>query len=246
MTPIFPALKALLDVIRKHEAPKGYGQIYGGAKGVPKDTDVSKMTLNGVLAFQRRMLDGKSASTACGGYQFLRKTLMATIAQMGLKGSELWDADLQDRMAVHLMNNRGLGKYMTGQISRDTFCNNLAKEWASLPVVTAIKGASRMLVPGQSYYAGDGLNKAFHKPVVILALVEALKTTEKPVQPVPHIPAPMAQQPLPTPPAPAFEDSYEYSERVEAELQERLKAEAAFKPPEPKRGFWTWLKSLFA
>src|SRR3989337_1370247 len=100
-------LKALLDAIRKHEG-RTYGQIYFGAKGVPKDTDVSKLTLAGVLDLQLRMLQAKSASTACGGYQFLRKTLAATITQMGLSGRELWDAGLQDRMAVHLMAGRGL------------------------------------------------------------------------------------------------------------------------------------------
>ncbi len=220
---ITPQLKALLDAIGKHEAPKGYGQIYGGAKGVPKDTDVSKLTLDGVLNFQSRMLAGKSASTACGRYQFLRKTLMATIAQMGLKGDELWDAALQDRMAVHLMMNRGLGKYLDGVISRETFANNLAKEWASLPVVTAIRGATRDLVPGQSYYAGDGLNKAFHKPAAILALLDAMRQApQKPVQPVPHIPAPMAPPVAKAPPV-------------------TLPAN----PAPPKLTFWQWLASLF-
>lgn len=200
---ISPALKILLDTIRKHEAPKGYGQIYGGAKGVPKDTDVSKLTLAGVLSLQQRMLAAGSASSACGGYQFIRKTLIATIAQMGLKGTELWDADLQDLMAIHLMENRGLSKYMAGQISLETFCNNLAREWASLPVVTRIKGQKRIVEPGETYYAGDGLNRAHHNPAAIMGLVDALKSTEKPVQPIPPVPAPMAPEPAPLPATPS-------------------------------------------
>lgn len=168
-------LKALLDAIGKHEAPKGYGQIYGGAKGVPKDTDVSKLTLDGVLKLQQKMKDAGSASTACGRYQFLRKTLQATISQMGLDGDELWSPALQDRMAVHLMNGRGLEIYLAGNMSRDAFCNNLAMEWASLPVVTRIKGQKRMVDPGETYYAGDKLNKAFHTSQAIIALVEALR-----------------------------------------------------------------------
>jgi muramidase (phage lysozyme) len=198
---ISPALKALLAAIRAHEGGT-YGRIYYGAKGVPKDTDVSKLTLNGVLALQQRMRDAGSASTACGGYQFLRKTLMATIAQMGLKGTELWDAALQDRMAIHLMKGRGLEMYLTDRMSRDDFCNNLAKEWASLPVVTKIKGQRRMVFPGETYYAGDDLNRALHKPEAILKLVEALKGTEMPAQPAPDAPAPMAPKPVPIPPVP--------------------------------------------
>ena len=194
---ISPPLKALLDAIGKHEAPKGYGQIYGGAKGVSKATDVSRLTLDEVLAFQKRMLAGGSASTACGRYQFLRKTLMATIIEMGLGGNDVWTPTLQDRMALHLIEKRGLSKFQAGRISREEFANNLAKEWASLPVVTAIKGASRQLVPGQSYYAGDGLNKAFHKPAAILALLDAIA---KPVGGVSPVPAPDTTEPVPVKP----------------------------------------------
>ena len=183
-------LKPLLEAIRKHEAPKGYGQIYSGATGVSKATDVSKLTLDEVLALQKRMLVAGSASTACGGYQFIRKTLLATISQMGLKGSEVWSPELQDRMAIHLMMGRGLGKYLDGRMSREDFANNLAKEWASLPVVTRIKGQKRMVNPGESYYAGDGLNRAFHKPEAILKLVDALKGSQMPAQPDPAMPAP--------------------------------------------------------
>jgi len=195
---ITPALKALLDAIRKCEG-KTYGQIYHGAKGVPKDTDVSKLTLDGVLALQQRMLDNKSASTACGGYQFLRKTLVATMSQMRLTGKELWAAALQDEMAVHLMKGRKLEMYLTGRMSREDFANNLAMEWASLPVVTRIMGAHRMVNPGETYYAGDGLNKAFHKPADILALLDALRSgsPQMPTQPIPDVPATDTPAPKP-------------------------------------------------
>ena len=175
----------LLSAIRKHEAPKGYGQVYSGAKGVGKNADVSKMTLDGVLNFQTTMLAKGSASTACGGYQFLRKTLKATIAEMGLKGSEVWTPELQDRMAVYLMQKRGLGEYLDGTLSAEGFANNLAKEWASLPVVSGPK-------KGRSFYAGDGLNKSFHEPSAIMALVSAVKAPRKPAQPVSPAPAPVA------------------------------------------------------
>lgn len=175
----------LLSAIRKHEAPKGYGQVYSGAKGVGKNADVSKMTLDGVLNFQTTMLAKGSASTACGGYQFLRKTLKATIAEMGLKGSEVWTPELQDRMAVYLMQKRGLGEYLDGTLSAEGFANNLAKEWASLPVVSGPK-------KGRSFYAGDGLNKSFHEPSAIMALVSAVKAPRNPAQPVSPVPAPVA------------------------------------------------------
>jgi len=211
-----PSLKALLDAIGKHEAPKGYGQIYGGAKGVPKNTDVSKMTLAGVQDLQRRMLAAGSKSTACGRYQFIRKTLAATINSMGLNGSERWDAALQDRMAIFLMEARGLSKFVIGSISREAFANSLAREWASLPVVSVIRGANRILEPGQSYYAGDGLNKAFHKPQAILALLDAIKRPVQPVSVPVAMPAPIYPQKPATPPLPPA-------------------------PALPKRTWWQWL-----
>lgn len=168
-------LKALLDAIGKHEAPKGYGQIYGGAKGVPKDTDVSKMKLKDVQALQRRMIAAGSKSTASGRYQFIKNTLNATIAEMGLTGEEVWGPDLQDQMALHLVTKRGLSKYLDGQMGREDFANNLAKEWASLPVVNKQWNGKRWVEAGQSYYAGDGLNKAFHPVSDVLKLVDALK-----------------------------------------------------------------------
>lgn len=217
---ISPAMKALLDAIRAKEAPKGYGQIYSGAKGVSLATDVSRMTLDEVLAFQKQMLRGGSASTACGGYQFLRKTLMQTILAMGLTGREVWKPELQDRMALHLMEGRGLGRYMADEITAEAFANNLAKEWASLPVVTAIKGSEGfILMPGQSYYAGDGLNKAHHKPGPIMALVKALKA------------APVTQSPP---------DTADFKEEL---AEERMKEKPATESP---TGFWAWLKWWFS
>lgn len=193
--------RPLLDAIRLHEG-KTYGQIYYGAKGVPRDTDCSKLTLNGVLDLQQRMKNAGSASTACGAYQFLRKTLVVTIQQMGLSGYELWARDLQDQMAIHLMKGRGLEMFIAGKMNATDFANSLAREWASLPVVSAIKGgAGFLLKPGQSYYAGDGLNKSFHAPEVILALMTGLRA-EGPQQAAPPqvMNDAVAARPAPAPP----------------------------------------------
>lgn len=159
---------ALLDSIGAKEAPRGYGQVYGGAR-VARGTDVSQMTINQILAMQRQMVASGSKSTAVGRYQFLRKTLAQTVAEMGLNGSETWTPDLQDRMAVHLMEHRGLNAYLDGKITPEQFANNLSMEWASLPVVDGPK-------KGRSYYAGDGLNHSFHTPQEMLALVKGLKS----------------------------------------------------------------------
>ncbi len=133
-----PSMVSLLALIRSKEAPKGYGQIYSGARGVSKDIDCTKYTIDGVLGLQARMIKAGSRSTACAGYQFIRRTLMAVKSGMGLTGREMMTPDMQDRMAIYLMQGRGLNRYMAGTMTVEDFCNNLAMEWASLPVVKRI------------------------------------------------------------------------------------------------------------
>lgn len=55
------------------------------------------------------------------------------------------------------------------KISREQFAANLAMEWAALP---RIIGGN----PTQSYYAGDGLNKARISTGEVLAAIDKLKT----------------------------------------------------------------------
>jgi len=134
---------------------------------------LTSMTLDQIRALQQKMVP--YGSSASGRYQFIRGTFDATRKAMGLPGDAIWSPAVQDNMALNRLNKRGLTKYLAGEISREDFANNLAKEWASLPVVTHIQGATRMLEPGQSYYAGDGLNKSLHTPQEILHAIDAIQ-----------------------------------------------------------------------
>src|SRR5690606_38976654 len=125
--------------------------------------------------------------SAAGAYQFMRNTLDAPRTlrdiegEMGLTGEELFDADLQDLMGFHLLKRRGYYEFIVGRLSLTQFGNRLAMEWASLPVLSAIKGAHRKLKRGQSFYAGDGTNKSLPKPQdveVVLARVLATRAAE--------------------------------------------------------------------
>jgi len=142
-------LAGLLGFIGNLEAPLGYNQVYGRNKMAPLD----QMTINQVLSYQRDRVRRGSPSSAVGRYQFIRPTLRGLVRELGLSGDELFTPELQDSLAVHLLKRRGLDKYLDGQISLENFGNSLAREWASLPVLTGRKR-------GRSYYAGDGLNNA--------------------------------------------------------------------------------------
>lgn len=114
------------------------------------------------LAWAKRF-SSKKASSAAGAAQFMLFTLNGLIKELKLSGSQLFDANLQDRLAFHLLKRRGYNEFISGKITITEFGKRLAQEWASFPVLENCKGAHRQLVRGQSYYAGDSLNKALIK-----------------------------------------------------------------------------------
>lgn len=180
----------LLDFIRKVETGRddasAYDVIYAHKQGkLPKP--ITTMTVGELQAHQASGWPAKS--TAAGGYQFMRKTLGDLRKELGLRDGQQFDPNLQDRLAYHLLKRRGYEKFAEGKLSVNAFALNLAKEWASLPVLADTKGAHREVKRGQSYYAGDGLNKSLTKPVTVeqvLAQVQ-VAVSGAPVPPPPDI-----------------------------------------------------------
>lgn len=170
----------LLDFIRETEVGRGdrasYDVIYGNKQHkLPRP--ITSMTLDEVEAAQSGW-SKRFGSSAAGGYQFMKNTLDAPRTlrdiegEMGLTGQERFTPDLQDRMAYHLLKRRGYPEFIAGKISRSEFGKRLAQEWASLPVLADMKGATRKVRRGQSYYAGDGLNKALVRPETVEAVLK--------------------------------------------------------------------------
>lgn len=154
-------VNGLLQLIGGIEAPQGYDQVYGGSRIQPP-RPITTMTVDEVIDWQNRSVRSGSASSAAGRYQIIRGTLGELKKGGHVRGSDTFDAATQDRLARVLMEKRGLSKYQSGGMSAETFANNLAKEWASLPVVNGKKR-------GSSYYGGDGLNKALTTPERVLS-----------------------------------------------------------------------------
>ncbi len=177
----------LLDFIGDLEAPQGYGTIYADKQGrLPKP--LTSMTLGEVIDAQKAW-SKNHGSSAAGRYQFLRATLTDLSKELGLRGSQRFDADLQDRLGFHLLKRRGYEAFMAGKISRTEFGKRLAQEWASLPVLAAAKGQKRDLKRGQSFYAGDGLNRALVAPEQVEAMLDEVRQGRA-AQPEREAPAP--------------------------------------------------------
>lgn len=135
----------LLDYIGKIESQGNYNVLVGGKN----KSDLTDMTVAQVLEFQKTMRQMGHESTAVGKYQIIQKTLEGLVAQGVVNLEDRFNPATQDRLAVALMRGRGLDRYQAGNLSAAQFADNLAREWASLPLTT-----------GRSAHQGVGSNKA--------------------------------------------------------------------------------------
>ena len=175
MDPTVPAGAAMLlgfiyETETRKKPPEAYDVIYGHKQGTLRKP-LTSMTLDEVLAAQRGW-SKNHGSSAAGAPQLMRKTLLGLITELGLRGSQKLDGDLQDRLGYHLLKRRGYEAFMAGNISRTEFGRRLAQEWASFPVLADTQGQGRKVVRGETYYAGDGLNKALVTPEVVEAVLD--------------------------------------------------------------------------
>lgn len=134
----------LLNFIARYESAGDYNIMVGGKRG-----NLTKMTISEILDMQRNMIASGHESTAVGRYQYIRKTLANTVAQMGLDTNTKFDEKTQDAIATHTLRTIGLEKWLSGQLDDTTFLNKVAQIWASIPKST-----------GGSAHAGVGSNKA--------------------------------------------------------------------------------------
>ncbi|WP_299939209.1 hypothetical protein [uncultured Nitratireductor sp.] len=167
--------------------PECYEVIYAHRQDrLPKP--LTRMTVDEVIAAQRNW-SRHHGSSAAGAPQFLRKTLIGLKDELGVRGTQVFSGNLQDRLAYHLLIRRGYHQFVNGEISRTQFGRRLSGEWASFPVLADTSGAHRHVRRGQSYFAGDSLNKALISPEKVEAVLDQvlaaarneLPVVEKPV-----------------------------------------------------------------
>lgn len=145
------AYAPLLETIAKGESRDNYDAHYGNAgNSAIRFTD---MTVAEVLEWQAAFVRQGSPSSAVGRYQFIRPTLAGLVKQLRIDPQARFDAALQDRLAIALLERRGSRAFVGKALTREQFAAELAKEWAALPRVIGDD-------PHESYYDGDGLNKS--------------------------------------------------------------------------------------
>lgn len=151
----------LLNFIARYESGGDYNIMVGGKRG--KLTD---MTVSEILDMQKNMIAKGHESTAVGRYQYIRKTLAGTAAQLGMDiDNTKFDEKTQDALAIQTLRTIGLEAWLAGKLDDGAFLNKIARVWASVPTTS-----------GGSYYAGVGSNKAGVKSDVALNTLQDIRT----------------------------------------------------------------------
>ena len=145
------AYKPLLNTIAKGESRGNYNAYFGNAAN--NTVTFTNMSIAEVLQWQQSFVQQGNPSSAVGKYQIIRPTLLGLVQQLDLDTNTKFDAVMQDKLAITLLERRGAIDYVNKKLTREQFAANLAKEWAALPKVIGTN-------PEQSYYADDGINKA--------------------------------------------------------------------------------------
>nr|WP_295984301.1 hypothetical protein [uncultured Agrobacterium sp.] len=200
----------LLDFIGDIEAPQGYDTIFGNRQGKLR-VPLTQMTYGDIVDAQanwgsktwvKENWSYDTASSAAGRYQFMRATLQGIAKEVSsIDGRTIFSSSLQNRLGYYLLLRRGYADFISGKLNLVQFGLKLAQEWASFPVLSDTKGAHRQVTRGQSYYAGDGLNKSLVKPervearlrhVLDLARLVTVGDTPATISPAPTRPEPDA------------------------------------------------------
>lgn len=120
---------------------------------------------------------GGDQNTAVGRWQFTYLRSQAKKAGFDIE-TDLFSKCNQDKIAMSIVERR--------DITLDLIKNNpkraaleLAKIWAALPVLEETQGDSMIVKRGQSYYAGDGINKAHIKPNEVESVFKSMVGSSK-------------------------------------------------------------------
>jgi len=159
--------KPLLQLIASVESKGNYNAYFGNAKN--SKINFTDMSIAEVMRWQSEYIEQGNYSSAVGRYQIISTTLNGLVSRLGIDTSQKFNEPMQDTLAIALLERRGAIDFVNQELTREQFAANLAKEWAALPKVIGDN-------PSDSYYAGDGVNKALvdvHEVIAAIDHIEA-------------------------------------------------------------------------
>ena len=133
----------VFGLIGQLESRSDYNTMAGGGN----KKQLTSMTINEVLQYQNSR--GRNMKAA-GKWQIMPNTLRGLKKSMNLTGEELFTPEMQDRMAFELaMNRKGYRQFANATGAEKLALmgaaqNDLAKEWASMPMANDAEGMHRL------------------------------------------------------------------------------------------------------
>ena len=133
----------VFGLIGQLESRSDYNTMAGGGN----KKQLTSMTINEVLQYQNSR--GRNMKAA-GKWQIMPNTLRGLKKSMNLTGEELFTPEMQDRMAFELaMNRKGYRQFANATGDEKLALmgaaqNDLAKEWASMPMANDAEGMNRL------------------------------------------------------------------------------------------------------
>ena len=141
----------LLSVIYDVESDGDYDQWNYAAKNIP-ETPITDMTVEQIMRYQ-----GDENGPAAGAGQIKFNTFK-TLLKMddGLLPTDVFTPEVQDHANNRLLDRRGFNAWSRGEKSSFDFANDLASEWAGLPLVRdTIKTTGEVRKAGESRYGNN-------------------------------------------------------------------------------------------
>ena len=133
----------VFGLIGQLESRSDYNTMAGGGN----KKQLTSMTINEVLQYQNSRGTNMKAA---GKWQIMQNTLRGLKKSMNLTGDELFTPEMQDRMAFELaMNRKGYRQFANATGAEKLALmgaaqNDLAKEWASMPMANDAEGMHRL------------------------------------------------------------------------------------------------------
>jgi len=117
---------------------------------------------------------------AVGAYQIIPLTMAGAINSMGLTGDEVFNQELQDRIAIEYLagsKRPKLQAWLRGEqnVTRAEAHEELAKEWASIPIGEEVTRKGQTMVRGESYYKPENNVANAHTAEEVESLLDSLR-----------------------------------------------------------------------
>ena len=117
---------------------------------------------------------------AVGAYQIIPLTMAGAINSMGLTGDEVFNQELQDRIAIEYLagsKRPKLQAWLRGEqnVTRAEAHEELAKEWASIPIGEEVTRKGQTMVRGESYYKPEKNVANAHTAEEVESLLDSLR-----------------------------------------------------------------------